>query len=386
MAAVIENQEQWYTTISNNETFTLPIRYQHAHVTGEGAFSFVLQAIDSKTGKYVAIKKVREPFRDAMHAKRTYRELKLLLDFNYPDTQVVQLYNVFTPERDVNNFQTLYFVLNYIDYDLHEAIQCTTFTEEHIKLVIYQLLRGLKLIHSAGIVHYGLTPQNVRIDKCGNVSVSVTVGKITTDFVANFPSNDNSACNIPSRSWDAPEILANPAQCSSKVDVWSVGAIMAELILHQPLFRGEDHMDYLKQIIDVLGTPDPTKIDEICIPGAASYIKQIPVHPPQDLNKLFGFKYAAGNPQPISGVSPMGIDLLKCLLTFDHRDRPTAAQSLAHPFLADYHDPMDEPTLNSIVDQHQDAEYSVEEWKKIIWQLIQDFVIPSWANESIHDD
>jgi p38 MAP kinase len=94
------------------------------------------------------------PFQSETHAKRTYRELKLLMHLNHQDAQVVQLYNVFTPEKDVNDFQTLYFVLNFVDYDLSKVIKRgKPFTEDHIKLLIYSLLRGLKFIHSAGVIH-----------------------------------------------------------------------------------------------------------------------------------------------------------------------------------------------------------------------------------------
>jgi len=126
------------------------------------------------------------PFQTATHAKRTYRELKLLTYLNHPDAQVctkhflaffetlsfyfmlkvVQLLNVFTPERNPNDFQTLYvpklvffeedkyfflflyryFVFNFADYDLNKVIRRhIPFTEEHIRQIIYSLLRGLKV-------------------------------------------------------------------------------------------------------------------------------------------------------------------------------------------------------------------------------------------------
>jgi serine/threonine protein kinase len=128
-----------------------------------------------------------QPFLSPTHAKRTYRELKLLMYLNHPDAQVcrnesfgfftcslnfcplkiIQLYNVFTPEKDLNDFQTLYvlsntsmwsiylflflvfyryFVFNYTDYDLHRVIRRDIpFSEQHIRLIIYSLLRGLKV-------------------------------------------------------------------------------------------------------------------------------------------------------------------------------------------------------------------------------------------------
>ncbi|UJR33746.1 hypothetical protein I4U23_021173 [Adineta vaga] len=357
MTVPSSNQTRWHTAIYDNHSFTLPIRYQDLQPIGQGAFGIVLHALDTKTGRHVAIKNIRRPFQDTIHAKRAYQELKLLMDLNYPDVQVMQLYNVFTPEQDVNNFQTLYFVLNYVDYNLHEAFECTAFTEEHVKLIIYQLLRGLKFIHSAGIIHRDLTPKNVRIDKNGNITIATNVS-------VNFSFRHVISEDFSARIWDAPETFTNETQCNNKLDVWSVGCIMAELIVHKTLFCGVDHTDQLDKIFDIIGTPDLTTIDDICAPDAAAYIRQIAPRSPQDFNQLFGYKYTEGNANPTSGVSPDGVDLLRRLLSFDHRQRPSAEEALAHPFLSEYHDPMDEPSRGQIIDEHQNAEYSVDEWKR----------------------
>ncbi|CAF4398360.1 unnamed protein product, partial [Adineta steineri] len=87
--------------------YTLPKRYQDLSPIGQGAFGAVIRATDQETGKDVAIKKMLRPFQSETHAKRTYRELKLLMHLNHSDAQIVQLYNVFTPEKNVNDFQTL---------------------------------------------------------------------------------------------------------------------------------------------------------------------------------------------------------------------------------------------------------------------------------------
>jgi len=69
------------------------------------------------------------------------------------------------------------------------------------------------------------------------------------------------------RWWRAPEIYLRWEQYDEKLDIWSVGCIMAELILLRPIFRGRDHIDQLNKIFDVLGTPDLATLNEICTPG-----------------------------------------------------------------------------------------------------------------------
>ncbi|CAF3707778.1 unnamed protein product [Adineta steineri] len=169
------DQTQWHTVTCNGFNFTLPIRYKDPDHIGQGAFGSVIRATDTKTNKQVAIKKIRNPFPSHEHAKRTYRELKLLIHLNQQDTQIVQIYNVFTPDQHVNQFQTLYFILEYYPYDLHQFIKRNkSITEEHIKLIIYSLFRGLKFMHSAGVIHRDLKPSNIGIDDNCNVAVSFT--------------------------------------------------------------------------------------------------------------------------------------------------------------------------------------------------------------------
>ncbi|CAF3402406.1 unnamed protein product [Rotaria sp. Silwood2] len=163
---------------------------------------------------------------------------------------------------------------------------------------------------------------------------------------------------------------------------------MAELILLRPIFRGTSYIDQLDKIFDIIGTPDLAILNDTCTPTTTAYISLLPSKTKKDYNELFGFKYDPVTNTLISGVSPEGIDFLDYLLTFDHRTRPTAEDALSHPFLKTFHDPMDEPTNEFLVDEHQAKIYSTAEWKSIIWQMIEGFVPPSWINDKddIADD
>ncbi|CAF0735443.1 unnamed protein product [Rotaria sp. Silwood1] len=103
-------QDEWYTVYCGPGKFILPLRYQNIALIGQGTYGIVVRATDTTTGKYVAIKKLLHPFQCETLAKRTYRELKFLIYLNHHNAQVVQLYNVFTPEQNVNEFQTLYII------------------------------------------------------------------------------------------------------------------------------------------------------------------------------------------------------------------------------------------------------------------------------------
>ncbi|CAF3515467.1 unnamed protein product [Rotaria sp. Silwood1] len=354
MAAQSETQIEWYTITCGTCTFTLPNRYQEICPIGKGASGAVIRAKDTETGQYVAIKKLLRPFHNSDRAKQTYRELKLLMYLYHPDIDIIQLYNVFTPEKNVDDFSTLYFVFNFVDYNLRQVIKGgKPFSEDHIKQIIYSLLRALKYIHSAYIIHRDLKPENIGIDRDSNVAI--------LDFgLARIASDGIQTGYVVTRWWRAPEVFINWERYDEKLDIWSIGCIMAELIVLQPIFPGQGYLDQLDKIFDIIGTPDITTLHELATEG---------------------------------------VDLLDRLLSFDPRQRPTAQEALAHPFLKTYHSPEDEPTANPVVDEHQDAEYSVAKWKypmsktissfiyllqmfiivlAIVWKMVQDFVPPQF--------
>ncbi|CAF1230856.1 unnamed protein product [Rotaria sp. Silwood1] len=372
MAAQSETQIEWYTITCGTCTFTLPNRYQEICPIGKGASGAVIRAKDTETGQYVAIKKLLRPFHNSDRAKQTYRELKLLMYLYHPDIDIIQLYNVFTPEKNVDDFSTLYFVFNFVDYNLRQVIKRgKPFSEDHIKQIIYSLLRALKYIHSAYIIHRDLKPENIGIDRDSNVAI--------LDFgLARIASDGIQTGYVVTRWWRAPEVFINWERYDEKLDIWSIGCIMAELIVLQPIFPGQGYLDQLDKIFDIIGTPDITTLHELATEEPRKYISRLKPKPKQDFNRLFGFQYDPATNERISGVSPKGVDLLDRLLSFDPRQRPTAQEALAHPFLKTYHSPEDEPTANPVVDEHQDAEYSVAKWKSIVWKMVQDFVPPQF--------
>jgi serine/threonine protein kinase len=69
------------------------------------------------------------------------------------------------------------------------------------------------------------------------------------------------------RWWRAPEVNHKSALYDERLDIWSVGCIMAQLILLQPIFRGSDRVNQLEKIFDIIGTPDLAILNEICTPG-----------------------------------------------------------------------------------------------------------------------
>ena len=91
------------------------------------------------------------PFQSSIHAKRTYRELRLVKHMHHEN--VIGLYNVFSPTSNLEEFNDVYLVTPLMGADLHSIIKTQKLSDDHVQFLVYQILRGLKYIHSAGIIH-----------------------------------------------------------------------------------------------------------------------------------------------------------------------------------------------------------------------------------------
>lgn len=140
-----------YYTIEISETaFTILTRYKQLRPIGSGAQGIVCSAYDSVLDKQVAIKKLTRPFQNVTHAKRAYREFKLMNLVNHQN--IIGLLNAFTPQETLEDFQDVYLVMELMDANLCQVIQMDL-DHERMSYLLYQMLCGIKHLHSAGIIH-----------------------------------------------------------------------------------------------------------------------------------------------------------------------------------------------------------------------------------------
>ncbi len=141
-----------------------------------------------------------------------------------------------------------------------------------------------------------------------------------------------STTYVATRWYRAPELLLMWDRCTKPIDVWSVGCIMAEMLgeKRKPLFPGKTYLNQLDLILNVTGTPKPDEIHGC--KKALTYMKTLAHKPKADFAKKY------------PGANPLALDLLSKLLAFDPLKRITVETALEHPYLADFHDPEEEPT------------------------------------------
>lgn len=235
----------FYRVELNKTIWEVPQRYQNLIPVGAGAYGQVCSAVDTQRNTKVAIKKLARPFQSAIHAKRTYRELRMLKHMNHEN--IIGLLDVFTATTTFDEFNDVYLVSPLMGADLNNIIKTQTLSDDHVQFLVYQILRGLKYIHSAGIIHRDLKPSNIAVNEDCELKI--------LDFGLARHTEDSMTGYVATRWYRAPEIVLNWMHYSQTVDIWSVGCIMAEMLAGKPLFPGTDHIDQLTRVLSLVGTP-----------------------------------------------------------------------------------------------------------------------------------
>jgi len=352
--------ENYYREELNKCTWEVPNNFRELNPVGSGAYGQVCSAIDARISEQVAIKKLSRPFQTVMHAKRAYREIRLLKHMQHEN--VISLLDTFTPQVSLENFEDVYLVTPLMGADLNNIMKVQALTDEHVQFLIYQLLRGLKYIHSAGIIHRDLKPSNLAVNE--NCELKIL------DFGLARAADDSMTGYVATRWYRAPKIMLNWMNYHDQVDVWSVGCIMAELLTGKALFPGNDHIDQLTKIMQLVGKPSEAFLNSISSANARNYIMSMPPFERKDFRDWF------------PGATSEAIDVLGKMLALDPSERLSCAQCLEHPYFSSYHDPDDEPTAPVFDEGYQGGDLSIEQLKKLMFHEIKSFVYTPPAEDS----
>uniref|UniRef100_A0AC35U3E6 Stress-activated protein kinase JNK n=1 Tax=Rhabditophanes sp. KR3021 TaxID=114890 RepID=A0AC35U3E6_9BILA len=340
----------------------IPKRYVDIQIIGNGAQGVVYSATDTLTSTQVAIKKLSRPFANATHAKRAYREFCLMSIVRHRN--IISLYNAFTPQQTIDEFSDLYIVMEKMDATLQQVIQMDL-DHERISYLLYQMLCGIKHLHSAGIIHRDLKPSNIVVNRQCVLKI-LDFGLARSAATANL----NMTPYVVTRYYRAPEVILG-MQYHEIVDVWAIGCIFGELISGRVMFQGTDHIDQWSKIIERLGTPDQTFINRLQ-DAVRRYVVHIPPVPKRDFEELF-----PQNQFPQDSVHPTltsthARNLLEAMLQIDPLKRISVDDALNHPYVRIWYEENEVNTRTTgNYDEGVDKEHTVDEWKKLIFDEIK---------------
>lgn len=254
-AAAVEEPYVPHTFPSGKHSFTVDTRYSIVRTIGSGAYGVVISAKDAKSNASVAIKMVPKAFSDEIDAKRILREIKLLKHFRHDN--IVSIIDMMPPNVNfIEDFIDVYIVTDLMETDLHRIIYSKQkLSIDHAQYFIYQVLRGLKYIHSCRVLHRDLKPSNLLVNSNCDLKICDfglargiddqrdAEGRTGTMLLTEY---------VVTRWYRAPEIMLACHEYSYAIDVWSVGCIFAELILRKPYFPGDDYIDQVSHDCDII--------------------------------------------------------------------------------------------------------------------------------------
>lgn len=312
-------------------------------------------------GEKVAIKKITNVFDHVSDATRILREIKLLRLLRHPD--IVEIKHIMLPPSR-KDFKDIYVVFELMETDLHQVIKANDdLTPEHHQFFLYQMLRGLKYIHSARVFHRDLKPKNILANS--DCKLKICDFGLARPAFNDMPQTVFWTDYVATRWYRAPELCGSFfAKYSPAIDVWSIGCIFAEILLGKPLFPGRNVVHQLELITDLLGTPDQEVIAKVRNEKARRFL--------QNMRKKNGIPFE----QHFPNAEPAALLLLKRLLAFDPAERPTAEEALADPYFAGLSQPSREPSampISKIAFEFERRKLTTDEVRELIYREILEY-------------
>uniref|UniRef100_A0A8W7PIE6 Protein kinase domain-containing protein n=2 Tax=gambiae species complex TaxID=44542 RepID=A0A8W7PIE6_ANOCL len=312
--------------------FEVPERYTKLEAKGFGAQGTVCAAYDTVTQQNVAIKKLSRPFQNVTHAKRAYREFKLMKLVNHKN--IIGLLNAFTPQRTLEEFQDVYLVMELMDANLCQDLKPSNIV--------------VKSDCTLKILDFGLAR---------------TAG--TTFMMTPY---------VVTRYYRAPEVILGMGY-KENVDIWSVGCIMGEMIRGGVLFPGTDHIDQWNKIIEQLGTPSQNFMTRLQ-PTVRNYVENRPRYSGYAFDRLFpDVLFPTDSNEHNRLKASQARDLLSRMLVVDPEHRISVDQALVHSYINVWFDEseVNAPAPGPYDHSVDEREHTVEQWKELIYQEVMEY-------------
>lgn len=240
--------------------------YTKKYQVGQGTYGSVFVGADKKTGGIVALKRINTEQEENGFPITALREVKILKALKHEN--VVKLIEIVTSKEGTSDGteipKNVFMVFEYHEYDLTGILETSEirFTQDHIKSWAMQLLRGVNYMHVNNIVHRDLKASNLLINKKGELVIA------DWGLARSWNPQMKHLTNGVVTLWYRPiELLLGCKQYSTKIDMWSVGCIIAEMFRRSGLLKGHNEASQLSLIFNTCGHPTKSawsNINEMC--------------------------------------------------------------------------------------------------------------------------
>ncbi|KJE89337.1 hypothetical protein CAOG_08444 [Capsaspora owczarzaki ATCC 30864] len=300
--------------------------YTRLNQIEEGSYGVVFRARDVRSGRIYALKRLKMEKEKDGFPITSLREIDTLLKSPHPNIVLV---------REIvvgSSMDHIFLVMEFVEHDLKTLMESMRqpFSGGEVKTLMLHLLAGVNHLHDNWIIHRDLKTSNLLLSNQGVLKLA--------DFglAREYGSPLHAMTALVVTLWyRSPELLLGETKYTTAVDMWSVGCIFAELLIHEPLFPGQRELQQLRMISDMLGPPSKEiwpGYENLPNAQVLSFSKD------QPYNRL---------PTKIPGLSAQGLKLLNGLLTYDPKKRMTAEQALRHPYFSESPLPVDPSVFRS---------------------------------------
>ncbi|KAF8640670.1 hypothetical protein AX17_000327 [Amanita inopinata Kibby_2008] len=296
-------------------------KYIQLEKLGEGTYATVYKGRSKATNEIVALKEIHLDAEEGTPST-AIREISLMKELKH--INVVRLHDVIHTETK------LILIFEYCEQDLKKYMdqhgERGALDPNTVRSFMYQLLKGTAFCHENQVLHRDLKPQNLLINRKGELKL----GDFGLARAFGVPVNTFSN-EVVTLWYRAPDVLLGSRTYSTSIDVWSCGCIFAEMISGVPLFRGRDNQDQLLHIMRIIGTPTEAQFQKMQRDSPEIQLKSCPRYPKMPFSQI------------LPKASPHAIDLLERLLKFDPAERISAAEALSHPYFTTATNPYPAP-------------------------------------------
>ena len=295
-------------------------KYQIIKLIGDGTYGQVYEGINKETNMKVAIKKLKTKM-SSWEDCILQNEVRFLRKLNHEN--IVKLLEVIREQNsDVS------YIFEYCDCNLFQFIenhrkQKMFISEMKIRNIVYQIICGVKYLHSCNIMHRDLKPENILMIINNNLIKIADFG--TAKEIPEY-KNNSLTDYVCTRWYRAPECTLKSNNYNEKIDVWAIGCIMAELYTLKPLFPGIDEFDQLNKILKIVGTPEYNEW-----PEGYTLVQKLNIRLPS---------YNKSNlKQYVFNANDDAIDFLEFIFQLNPDKRPSCNELLKHPYFTEVQRP-----------------------------------------------